>query len=44
VNNTVPDEAEQSTVDVAQLAAGLSALRRTVDELAARVSAIENEK
>jgi GntR family transcriptional regulator len=44
VSNTVPDETEQSTVDVAQLAADLSALRRAVDELAARVSTIENEK
>jgi GntR family transcriptional regulator len=45
VSTTVPEEeVEQSGVDVAQLAAGLSALRRTVDELAARVSAIENEK
>jgi GntR family transcriptional regulator len=44
VSKTVPDEVERSTVDVAQLAADLSALRRTVDELAARVSGIENGK
>jgi DNA-binding transcriptional regulator YhcF (GntR family) len=44
VSTTVPEEAEQSGVDVAQLAADLSTLRRTVDELAARVSAIENDK